>query len=463
MFAVILGAVCEIHASWRKRETVTQVVKAIPQAPGGLPVIGHAGQLLRDPLKFVSSLPAYGDLVGIQLGPVKVIMVCDLELTRQVLLDDHTFDVAGPLFDRVQEAIGGTMYARPEQHRRNRRLVQPAFRRERLPGYLQTISAHAFEVVGSWRDGQIVDICAEINALTVGSAMETMFSGAVTTAISQQAIADLTVVFDGFYRRAIMPPLLARLPTSSNRRYHRAITRLRETASTIIAERRASGMDQGDVLSAMLTAPAGEEGLTDNEINDLVVTFFIAGVQSTSSLLAWALHLVASHPQIQERLSAEAKTTLRGASASMEHLPGLELAAQVITETLRMYPPGWMLSRRAVTDTRLGEYPIPAGADVFYSPYLIHHRDDLYADPERFDPARWDRSIPSARQAFLAFGHGPRKCIADTLGYTEAVLTLATIISRWRLVPNSGRAVRPAKAFALRPDHLELQVMASSD
>ncbi len=367
----------------------------IPQAPGKLPVLGHALQLLRDPLAFLSSLPACGDLVRVKLGPVAAVVVCDPELTRQVLVDDRTYNIGGPLFDRVQEAVGNSVTKSTTQHVQQRRLVQPAFSPARLPGYAQQMTTHLEEMTDSWRDGQTLDIMAEMQAVTTKSALAAMFSQALSPGALQQATEDLVTIFAGFYRRAVTPPWLSRLPAPGNTRYHRAIARLRGAVSAIIAERRDGGGDHGDLLSALLAtddsplaaaAGSGGQGLTDDEITDVVMAFFIAGVQTTANLLAWALHLIATHPDMQARLSAEADAILAGAPVSFEHISGLRLHAEVITETLRLYPPGWLLTRTVATSTQLGGYLIPAGTALFYSPYIIHHRSDLYPEPRTVRP-----------------------------------------------------------------------------
>jgi cytochrome P450 len=443
----------------------------IPAAPGKVPVLGHALPLLRDPLAFLSALPASGDMVRIKLGPVRAIMLCDLELTRRVLLDDRTFTISGPLFDRVQEAVGSGIIQSSDRHKQTRRMIQPAFGRVRLPGYAQKMIYHLTELTESWRDGQILDILVEMQAVATKSALAAMFSHALPRPVLEQATDDLSTIFAGFYRRAVTPPWMSRMPTPSNARYQRAISRLRGTVAAMVAERRAAGTDQADLLSALLAAedtgegdedaqPVTAQGLTDNEISDAVMGFFIAGVQSTATLLTWALHLVATHPDIEARLATETTSVLAGEPVSFEHVPELRLTAKVITETLRLYPPGWLLVRTAATNTSLGGHDIPVGTVLFYSPYLIHHRDDLYPDPKQFDPGRWERVPPPPTQPFIAFGYGPRKCVAENFGFTEAVLALAAIISRWHLEPVPGERVRPAVAFALRPRQLHLRATA---
>ncbi|XXX81532.1 cytochrome P450 [Sorangium sp. So ce134] len=421
--------------------------------------------LLRDSLGFLMSLPEHGDLVRVRLGPFPATLVCDPGLTRHVLRDDRTFDKGGPLFDRARELIGDGVASCPHsEHRRQRRLLQPAFHPSRLLGYAQAFTAKIAEVTGSWRDGQVLDVPAEMLSISARVIGETMFSETLPAPVLHQALDDLTSVNAGVYQRMLMPPPLDRLPTPGNRRYHEARARLRHTLGGIIADRRASGTDRGDLLSALLAARdpdhAGvRQALSDAEIYDQVVTFFLAGAETTATTLAWALHLVAQHPDIEERLHAEADAVLNGGAAAHEHLPKLELTSRIITETLRLYPPIWLLTRSAVVDTHLGGHPIPAGTTIAYSPYLIHHRPDLYPDPERFDPDRWDgtRRPPPPRDAFIPFGGGARKCIGDQFGTIEATLALATLAARWHLRALPGQLVRPAVSASLRPHGLRMR------
>lgn len=442
----------------------------IPWAPGKVPALGHALPLMRDPQAFLSSLPASGDMVRLKLGPVRAIMLCDLELTRRVLRDERTFDRSGPLFDRVQEAVGSGISQSADRHKQTRRMIQPAFTRARLPGYAQKMTRQLTEVTDSWRDGQVLDIPAEMQAVATRSALSSMFSHALSGPAIEQSADDLSTIFAGFYRRTVTPPWMSRMPTPGNARYQRAISRLRGMVAAIVAERRAAGTDHTDLLSSLLAAEDTGEGeedgqpagarLTDSEIGDAVMGFFIAGVQSTATLLAWALHLVATHPDIEARLLAETTSVLAGQHPSFEHVHELQLTGKVITETLRLYPPGWLLVRTANTDTSLNGHDIPGGTVLFYSPYLIHHRDDLHADPMRFDPGRWERVPPPPNQPFIAFGYGPGKCVAENFGFVEATLALAAITSRWHLEPMPGERVRPALAFALRPQRLHLRATA---
>ena len=429
-------------------------------APGALPLLGHTLSLVRSPLRFLTSLPAHGDLVGIRIGPIEAIVVCTPELVRQVLLNDRVFDKDGPFFDRTREAFGDGLATCPHGvHRRQRRLTQPAFHPARLPGYARVMTKHIAEVTASWRDGQVLDVLSEMMTVTARTAVETMFSDAPPPAVLGAVLTDFTTILAGIYTRALIPPPLDKLLVVGNRRDDRARVRLRGIIGRVITDRRASGAERGDLLSTLLSArdPTDSQGLSDTEIIDQVMTFFLAGSETTANTLAWAVHLTSRQPDVEHRLHAEVDAALAGAPARCEDLPKLELAGRVITETLRIYPPAWMLT--TTTDTHLGGHPIPAGSILFYSPYLPHHLPDHYPDPDHFDPDRWTdtHNAPPPREAFIPFAAGARECIGDTFALTEATLALATLTARWRLRPLPGHHVHPARGILLHPRELRMR------
>jgi pentalenene oxygenase len=443
-------------------------LSSIVAAPGALPLLGHLVPVLRDPLAFFLSLPEHGDLVRVCLGPFQAVVVCEPGLTHRVLLDDQTFDKGGPFIDRLREATGDGLGTCPfGEHRRQRRLVQPAFHPSRHLGYAQAMTAQIAEVTSSWRDGQILDVPAEMLTIAARIIGKTMFSDTLPGPVLQQVLDAFPTVVAGIYQRMFMPPPLDRLPTPGNRRNEQARTRLRLILEDIITKRRKSGTDCGDLLSALLAAhnpdsASGRQDLSDAEISAQLMTIYIAGAEAPATAMAWALYLVTRHPHIEARLHAEVDAVLHGGPAAYEHLPKLSLTRRVITEAMRLYPPGWLFTRSAIVDTHLGKHPIPAGTVIAYSPYLIHHRPDLYPDPERFDPDRWDdaQRSPPPRDAFIPFGGGARTCIGDQFAMIEGALALATIAARWRLRTLSDQPVRIAATAALYPRGLRMRAVA---
>lgn len=432
------------------------------RAPGAMPLLGHALPLLRDPLRFLSTLPGYGDAVWVRLGPFRAVVVCDPELTSQVLLDDRTFDKGGLLVERGREVVGnGVGTCQHEEHRRQRRLTQPAFHPDRFAGYARMMTDRIGSVTGAWRPGQEIDVLAGMQAITVRTTTEALVSAAVLSDDTLTRVADdFGTILKGIYRRMFLPAPLDRLPTPGNRRYDRARARLRGTLGRVIATYRASAADTGDVLSMLVGSGGAADGLSDTEITDQIITLFLAGTESTASALAWALHELGRGPDLERRLHAEVDTVLAGADPTLDDVPALELTGNIVNESLRMYPPGWLFTRVARVNTELGGLQIPSGTTVAYSPYLMHHRADLFPDPETFDPDRWThrQPTPPARAAFVPFGAGPRKCLGDTFALTEATLALAMIAARWRLLPVPGTTVHRAVDTALRPRGLRMRV-----
>jgi cytochrome P450 len=443
---------------------MTKLSCEIPTAPGNRPLVGHLVPFLKQPFTFLAQLPEHGDVVKIRLGPKAAVVVCDPGLTRKVLVDDRTFDKGGLFLEREREWLGESVATcTHSKHRHLRRLAQPAFHPQRLAGYARTMTTQIASVVESWHSGQVLDVCPEMFTITSRVFGATMFSSTLPAGVLNEVISDLTATFDGTFQRTLLPDAISRLPIPGTRRYNHANRRLRKTMNGLIADRRACGIDNGDLLSALLTAHgqgSNPAGTIDGDVSDAVVTFFVAGAETTSSTLAWVLYLLAQHPDIEERLHAELDSVLSGRQPDHSDIERLKLASRIVTETLRLYPPAWFFTRTVTAEVGLGPYDLPAGSTVALSPYLIHRRADLYDDPDCFDPDRWlPNRAASSPGAFLPFGGGARKCIGEAFGMTEVVLALVTIASRWRLQPIPGLRIHPPLSVSLVPGKLRLRLL----
>ncbi|WP_246150714.1 cytochrome P450 [Streptomyces qinzhouensis] len=413
--------------------------------PGALPLFGHTLRLARNPTAFLASLPDHGDLVELRLGPVRAYVVCDPGLAHRALSDVRTFDKGGPFYDAARQETGnGIITCRNAEHPEHRELVWPAFHRSRMPAYA-TVMAQQISTAGdSWHHGQVIDLIPQTGAMAAAVTAKVMFAHQ-----SDDMITDVTRCFDtllsGLFRRMILPaPLLHRLPTPGNRRHERARHRLHRIIDDLIDAH--PGTDQGDLLSTLLDARTDYgRALTLDQLRDQVFNVFIAGTDTTASTLAWALHLVTTHPQVQQQLQTEADAVLSGRPARYDDIPQLPVTGRILTETLRLYPSAWLLTRTATRDTDLAGHHLPAGSTLILSPYVIHHRADLYPEPERFDPDRWltPARQRTARGEYIPFGVGPRQCIGRLFGTTAATLALATIAARWHLQPATTTPVRP--------------------
>lgn len=422
--------------------------------------------MVRDPLGFVSRLPAHGDMVVMRLGSQRIVMVCDPQLTYQLLVEDRIFDKGGPLFDRVREVSGDNLVTCPHsQHRRLRRLCQPSFSSERLAGYGATMSAVAQSTVAGWREGQVLELVREMTALVARATVQAMFATSLTGGELDSFLDDLPAMLDGLIYRVIMPGFASRIPGTAGYRYDNANARLLQIVGGIIGRRRADRADHGDLLYSLMSArdndsADGSRALSEAELADQVLAFLVAGTETTATTLAWALYLLAAHPGIEAEVHAEVDRVLAGAPPAYEHLDALEKTRHVITETLRLYPPTWFITRTVTQDTVLGSTRVAAGTILAYSPYLIHHRSDIHPDASLFDPGRWQTTRPD-RTTYIPFGAGARKCIGDRFSLTQAVLALAVITARWRLAPVSDRPVRPAALNAtVSPRRLRMRPTA---
>jgi pentalenene oxygenase len=434
----------------------------IRSAPGALPVLGHAVSLGRDPLRFLTSLPVHGDVVRIRLGPWPAYVVCRPDLVQRVLSDDRTFDKGGPFIDAFRTIVGNGLGTCPhQQHRRRRRWLQPAFHRDRLTEYAAVMTEQIAEqidpAIATWRDGQVVDIPAAMHELTMRIVPRTLFGADVSATDITDLGRCVRTILAGVGRRVMLPvPVLHRVPTPDNLRFDRARRRVRELTGRLVDQHRRTGADHDSVLSLMLTAQDnGDAGLTDAEIHDEVVQFFLAGVEATPALLSWTWFLLDHHPDVLARLHTEVDTVLAGRVARYDDLPRLELTGRVVTEALRLYPPGWLITRTTTAEADLGGHRIPADATVVYSPYLSGRRHGDFPEPGRFDPDRWRAASP-ARGAFVPFGGGARRCVGDTFATTQAVLTVASIAARWRL--HTACEVTPAARGVLAPRRLSMLI-----
>ncbi|PPK68504.1 cytochrome P450 [Actinokineospora auranticolor] len=426
----------------------------IPLAPGALALVGHAVPLMRDPLAFLRSLTRYDDVVGVRLGPVRAVVVTGGDTADRVLRDDHLFDKGGPFWDRVREFAGNGLSSCPHAaHRRQRRVVRPAFHADRLPGYAAAMLAQAQAVTAPWRDGDTIDVVEDMVDITARTVAVTMLAEGLPAAETEQALGDVTTLMSGLYRRMMRPGFVNDLPTPGNRAYHRAVARLRGALGRVVVDRRAAPADHGDLLSALL---ATYDMPDDAELVDQLVTFFIAGAETSAGCLAWTLHYLAERPDLQDQVRAEAARILVDRTAPTH----ATVTGRVIAESLRIRPPVWMVTRVATADTELAGHKIPAGTAVVVSPYLLHHREDVFPRADHFDPDRWLDGEPH-RTAYLPFGSGARTCVGTRFANTELAIVLATVLNHWRVdPPHPDAVVRAVPAATLRPRDLRLRLTA---
>ncbi|MER7895104.1 cytochrome P450 [Streptomyces sp. NPDC096046] len=430
-------------------------------APGIFPLIGHGIDLARRPLAFLNSLPEHGDLVEIRLGPQRAWMVCHPDLVHQVLMDPRTFDKGGPLYDRLRTLLGdGVGTCRHRDHRRQRRLLQPEFRKARVADHVRLVGEEVESVCHAWRAGQAVDISATMLDLSTRVVSRVLFSDSLGTATAAEMRRCLATVVRGMFVRTVMPvEALYRVPTSANRRYRHASDRLRAIVDAALAKRRRDLLhdNRDDLLGTLLAATRADGGgtpITDREVHGQVMTLMFAGAESTALCLSSALELLGRHPEEERRLHSEVDAVLAsGRPPGSDELPRLVRTRCILTETLRHRPPGWLFTRIATQETELAGHRLPKGATVMFSPYLLHHDPTLFPDPDRFLPDRWlpGQAVAVPPGAMIPFGAGSRKCIGEILALTEATVAVAFIARHWRLRHLPGHTERLHPAASLGP------------
>ncbi|MFD4629517.1 cytochrome P450 [Streptomyces sp. NPDC058284] len=409
-----------------------------PLVRGGVPLLGHAWHLVRDPLGFLAALRDHGDLVRIRLGPRTAYAVCDPKLVG-AMLKDPEYIVGGPLWDTLEVLLGkGVATSNGKLHRRQRRMMQPAFRPERIADYAKVMEEEARATAARWRPGATVDVSAEMFRTAVRIVSRSLLE---VDSIGEKAdrIADsLHTVFEGLYRRMVLSvgPLY-RVPTPANRRFERALADLHALVDEIVAERRAAGPGGPDDLLAQLLRARDETGapIADQEIHDNVVSLVVAGAENVASTLAWAFHLLTEHPEQERRLVEEVNAVAPDRAITFADLKDLPHTRNVVTEAMRIRPAAWIFTRRSVAETELGGYSIPADADLVYSVYAMQRDPRSFERNLEFDPDRWnpERAADIPEFAMMPFGVGNRKCPGDHFSLAELALILGTVAPKWRL------------------------------
>ncbi|WP_162688664.1 MULTISPECIES: cytochrome P450 [unclassified Streptomyces] len=439
--------------------TTAQDPSSVADAPGAWPLLGHLSVLRSSPLKFLTSLPSHGDLVRVRLGPVRAYVLCRPDLVHEMLRDPATFDKGGRLFDKSRQITGnGLLTCRRAEHLRQRPLVQPAFTRSQLASYVPVMHDEVASLTGSWEVGRPIDISTEMIRLFARITARTLFHCHLDDQAVMVFQRALTILTEGVYRRITSLGLWEKLPTAGNRRYRQAERDLHSAIDQFIdrfigqgRNGDATGDRPAGILGMLLAVREGEDSLTRQEVHDQTLIFLMAGIETTAATLSWTLHLLGRHPQAQERMHTEITTVLGPRLPTLNDIPRLDYTRRVLTESLRLYPPAWILTRTATTDTHLGGHPIPAGTTLLFSPYLIHHDARFFPDPDHFIPDRCPGEHPSA---LIPFGGGPRKCIGDVYGITEALIALAGISTRWRLTATPGPPPRLLARGTLTPHRL---------
>ena len=447
-------------------------IQQASRAPGprGIPWFGSVFPAWRDPLGlFLQARAQYGDVVRFKFGPFQYYLVNDPNVVKHVLVDNPKGYTKSRNYLGLKIVLGeGLLTSEGDHWRRQRKLAQPAFHRDKLAGFASQMAMSTRDMLTRWKaEGSEKTFCvhAEMMRLTFRIVGLTLFSADVDGEASEVGRAlDVAMHWANDYAESLIriPPSV---PTPANLRFKKAKRTLDDVVFRLITERRASASKTGqfgdDLLGMLMAAteePAEDQtaprtGMDDQQLRDEIITMILAGHETTANLLSWTFHLLSKHPDIERRVRAEALAVLGDRDPVLEDVKALEYTRMVIEEALRLYPPAWVFERQAVAADSLGGFPIEPGSIVALCPYVLHRHPDHWENPEGFDPERFspERAANRPRYAYLPFGGGPRTCVGNHFAMMEAQILLAMIVREHRLELEPSHKVELDPVITLRP------------
>lgn len=438
--------------------------RALPSAPYALPVVGHLPLMVGDPLRFFSQLGRdFGDIVAFRVGRQQCVFINEPGLLDRVVRDRTMFRTLA-----TRRAMGsflgqGLFSLEDAPHLRQRRLMQPAFHKQRIAGYAAIMAEETERALRGLSDGDTRDLRADMSEVTLSIVGQCLFNTDARHHVLQvsDALARITPWALRGARFFALFPRATRMPYPASVR--RAIDGLHELVRGLVAERRQSGEDRGDLLSMLLAARDSDgSALSDEDVCSEALTVLLAGHETTALMLSWAWYLLTQHPEVQEALVAQIEAQTGGRAVTPSDLPSLPLVQQVVNETLRLYPTAWMGDRLTAGQVELGGHDVPAGTPVLFSVYVTHRDARFFPEPERFDPGRFSPERKGELQsgAYLPFGGGVHVCIGNAFALLEGQLLLAALAQRFRVRAVSQQRVRPSPSITLGmrdPFHVRLE------
>lgn len=429
-----------------------------PAGPTGVPFLGNSLSFARDPLGFLGGVAhRFGDIAFFKLGDVPVYLVSRPDYIWDVLVTQRAKFEISTMRRRLEPVLGtGMLTSRGDLHARQRRLMQPVFRKSRIDSYAEIMSEYAERTCAHWRDGQELDVSAELMKLMIGIVAKTLFGHDIDE--DSDAVSGNLSILMGFFTKLMSPTRgTLKLPLPSSLRFRKALAELDAVVYRIIEQRRRDPAEGDDLLSRLVRAKDDETQaqMTEKQLRDEVFSLLMAGHETTANGLGWTLYLLAQNAEADGKLYREVSTAIAGKTrfepADLDRLP---YAKQVVTEAMRLYPPGWFVGRTANEDVELGGFTIPKDATVLMSQFLAHRDGRYFDEPERFLPERWTESFSAGlpRGAFFPFSAGDRHCLGEGFAWLELLLALTTFIARWKFELVPGPQIRPRPSVTLRPD-----------
>jgi cytochrome P450 len=429
----------------------------LPPGPKSRSPLGHGAEFIRDTVGFLRTCAReYGDIVTFRTGPQRTFLLNHPDYIEDVLVTRNHKFIKPFALRRMNLFLGnGLLSSDGEAWRRQRRLTQPAFHRDRVAAYADTMVAIAQRRLAGWADGQLRDVHEEMMQITYEIVGKTLFDAEVGDRAAD--VRDALAVTLEHYQKLVSSfwiLLPDAIPTPANLQLRKALERLDSAIYGVIAERRASDADHGDLLSMLLQA-RDEDGsrLSSRQVRDEVMTLMFAGHDTTALTLSWCWYLLAQHADVEAELHAELAGVLSGRAPTVDDVQHLHYTGMVVSEVLRLYPPAWGIAREAVENGEIGGYRVPKGSIILMSQAVMHRDARYFEDPDSFKPERWANGLAKQlpKYAYFPFGGGQRLCIGYAFALMEATLLIGTIAQRYRFTLAADQRVEPHAALTLRP------------
>lgn len=435
-----------------------------PQPPltNGFPLIGSLPSLLRRKFDFLlEAQQRYGDIYTLNLGMLKWVMLHHPRHTEHVLVSNsQNYRKGGALWETLRDMMGnGLVVSEGDFWLRQRRMIQPQFHRQRLAALTETMVAATHESLDEWepaaRAQQPYNVVDGFSATTMRVIVRSLFGQGLDRADLERTSSLVTYALDFLMLGSATSSLPKWVPVPGAKRFQESIRELDQIVYSIIAKERAATTPSDSMLAMLVQMVDNETGeqMTDAQLRDEVMTFFVAGYETTSLALAWIAHFLTQHPHVMDKLQDEIEQVLGGRTPTFADLPALQYTKMVIQEAMRLRPPSWWVPRTALADDVIDGFFIPAGTTVVSFTYGVHHNPGVWEDPQRFDPERFAMAREGQRHrlAWVPFGAGQRQCIGRDFSIMEAQIILAMLIQRFSLSAVAGHTATLALSASLRP------------
>jgi cytochrome P450 len=446
----------------------TAIKSNLPPGPKTKFPLSHLFNYRRDSIGFLQKIAKeYGDIVQFMIGPLRIVLLNHPELIKEVLSTQHRNFIKGRPLEMAKELLGeGLLTSEGELHKRQSRIIQPAFHRNMIESYVPGMMQCITRMMSRWEDGMKVDIKDEMTKMSLEIAGVTLFN----TDLEQEAseIIDALDTATSLFARIPLPfsEWLINLPLPGTLRFNKAKARLYDTINMIVDERRRSKADNGDLLSLLLrphSEKAGEGGMTNEQVRDEAITLFLTAFDTTSTALTWTWYLLSQNPESEAELHEELELVLKGGLPTADDIGKLHYTRMVFAESLRLYPPSYVIPRQAVEDFPIDKYILPRGTIILMSPYLIHHDSRFHSDPEKFNPHSWEKHShgQNSKYEYFPFSRGPRSCIGEPFAWMQGMLVLASVAQFWRMKHVPDHPVELLPLINLRPKYGMLMTLQS--